>query len=75
MKGTEVEPSPSGQGQRQKGEVRVNTGYAANGVRLLDIAARDHEVRLFSRGTGIFGNFEGHDLFWENHVALILFKM
>jgi hypothetical protein len=37
-------PARPGQGARKKGEVRINSGYAANGARLTDIVARDFQV-------------------------------
>ncbi len=38
------QPARPGQGARKKGEVRINSGYAANGARLTDIVARDFQV-------------------------------
>ncbi len=37
-------PARPGQGARKKGEVRISSGYAANGARLTDIVARDFQV-------------------------------
>jgi hypothetical protein len=46
MKETWVEPAGGGRGgAHKKGEVRIHSGYAANGVRLTDIVARDYQVR------------------------------
>ena len=49
MKETWVEPAGGarGGGPHKKGEVRIHSGYAANGARLTDIVARDHQVSIF----------------------------